>query len=99
MKRPELSLQEDRARRVLAVAMRLLDVNDGQLAERLNWTRQRVEQRRSGATRIRMGDVDALAQALEINPLVFSLEPVEAARYVLDKHSDLLIRSWRCIAA
>lgn len=104
-RRPELSHQEERARYALTIAMRLLGVGDGALADRLteqtgeNWSRQKVEQRRLGDTRIRMGDVDLLAEGLGINPLVFSLTPQEVTRYIADNHADLLERSMRCFAA
>lgn len=57
MKRPVLSDQEDRARRALRTLMGVLDITDAALAERVGWSRQQIQQRRNGDTRLRLGDV------------------------------------------
>ena len=89
-KKPELSESEDRARRVLNLVINLTDTSDGAVAERCGWSRQRVEQRRKGDTRIRLGDIDTLATALGVNPLLFSLEPTEALHYLADTHAEMV---------
>lgn len=92
-KKPELSESEDRARRVLNLVINLTDTSDGAVAERCGWSRQRVEQRRKGETRLRMGDVDILAEALGVNPLLFSLTPAEALHYLADNHPEVVFAS------
>lgn len=89
-KKPELSEAEDRARRVLNLVINLTDTSDGAVAERCGWSRQRVEQRRKGDTRLRMGDIDVLAEALSVNPLLFSLAPTDALHFLADHHPDLV---------
>lgn len=91
-KKPALSASEDRARRVLNILVNITDTADGHVADRCgdDWSRQMVEQRRKGDTRIRIGDVDAFAAAFGVNPLMFSLPPDEALRYLADNHPDLV---------
>ena len=79
--------------------MSLLGLNDGQLAATLGWSRQKVQQRRVGDTRMRVGDIDEMAAALGVNPLVFSLEPIEALRWIIDNCSEQVVRSLRWFAA
>lgn len=96
MKRPTLSQQEDRARRALRTLMGVLDLTDEAVAERLGWSRQRVQQRRNGDTRIRMGDAEELAEAIGVDPLVFGLDPLDLLQYLVNEHPDLVVARCRC---
>lgn len=98
-KQPQLTEEERRAYRVLDLAMRVFDITDQVLADRVGMTRQSIQQRRKGITRMRLGDVDRFAVALDVNPLVFSLDPEEALRFFADNYADMLIRTMRCFAA
>lgn len=97
--KPQLSEKEQRARRVLDVAMNVLAITDDALGKRLGVTRQQVQSRRTGSVRMRLEDVDVYAAALEINPLVFSLGVEEAVKFIVDNYSDLLVRTYTCFAA
>lgn len=89
-KKPELSASEERARRVLNLLVQLTDLSDGAVADRCGWSRQRVEQRRKGETRMRIADVDTVADAFGVNPLLFSLEADEALHYLANNYPDLV---------
>lgn len=91
--KPELDQAEDRARRVLNLLVNLTDTPDGALAERCGLKRQALQDRRKGNTRIRIGDVDAFAEAFGVNVLLFSLDPSEALHYLADNHPDLVMLS------
>lgn len=95
MKAPTLDPQEEQARTVLGMLMGMLQVTDQVIAERSGLSRQSVQQRRKGLTRMRMGDTAKIAKALGISPRVFELSIPDAARYMADNHADLLIRSSR----
>ncbi len=95
MKHPTLSPQEDRARITLGLLMGILNLTDKDVAERTGLSRQSVQQRRTGLTKMRLGDVDQMADALGVSALLFSLPPVEALRFVADNHSELVVSMWR----
>lgn len=86
-----LSPQEERARQVLGIAMRLLGKTDTAVAEVLGKRYQAVQARRHGETRIRMGDVNGLATALDVPTELFGMEPLDAGAWILSNRPDQVI--------
>jgi hypothetical protein len=83
--KPHLDPVEKCAKRVLELVMRLYDLTDGEVARRLGLTAQAIQQRRTGAIRIRPGQVSELARALDLPQGVFGMEPPDVLRYFADR--------------
>lgn len=65
--------------------MRIRGVNDAQVAAHIGLSRPAVNTRRTGATRIRPGDIDVLADALEVPAQLFRSEPAAIFRWFADQ--------------
>lgn len=91
-----LSPQEENARQVLALAMRLLGHTDSSVAEPLGKKYQAIQQRRRGETRIRIGDIDDLSAALDVPPDLFQMDPLDAGAWLLSNRSEQVIAACRC---
>lgn len=59
-------------------------ISDHEIAAHLGVKYQAIQQRRSGHTRIRLGDIDRLGEALGIPGDLFRGTPQAAVRWVLD---------------
>lgn len=86
-----LSPEEENARQVLAIAMRLLGATDAAVAAPLGKKYQAIQQRRRGETRIRLGDTPLLAAALDIPPELFDMDPLDAGAWLLTNRSKQVI--------
>lgn len=93
MKRLELTVEEERARRTLDLFKRLTDMSDGDIAHAAGWSsHQSVQQRRYGYTRIHpWRDVPKLAQALGITAECFAMSDEELLEWVQGMRPDLLL--------
>lgn len=83
-----LSPQEENARQVLALTMRLLGLSDSAVAGKLDKKYQAIQQRRRGETRIRIGDVADLAAVLDVPESLFSMDPLDAGAWLLSNRSE-----------
>lgn len=79
-----LSPAEERSRRVLGIAMRLLDRDDADLATVLGLSRQAAQQRRTGGARLRQQDVEDIAAAWDLPIDLFRMEPEPAVGWLLE---------------
>jgi hypothetical protein len=79
-----LSPAEERSRRALGIAMRLLDRDDADLASVLSLSRQAAQQRRTGGARLRQQDVEDIATAWDLPVDLFRMEAEEAVGWLLD---------------
>lgn len=102
----QLDQVERRHQVALDLILRLRDRSEADVAERMGVSRQAVGQRRRGETRIRGGDVLRLAEALEVPPAVFSMEPAELLRWFAEQPVELVsaqetmrIFRWSCAPA
>lgn len=95
-KTPVLSPQEENARHVLAISMRLLGLSDQALADRTDYKYQTVQSRRRGWSRIRMGDAVKLATAMDLPVELFSMDPLDAGAWILTNRSEQVIAASRC---
>lgn len=93
MRQVQLSPEEERARQVLDAVRRVLNLTDAEVGRRLGVSYQAIQQRRTGATRMRYGDIQRIAAALDVDPAVFAMEPPDAIQWVLDHRRDLLVPS------
>lgn len=78
-----LSPAEERSRRVLGIAMRLLDHDDADLASVLGLSRQAGQQRRTGGSRLRQQDVEDIASAWDLPIDLFRMEPADALDWLV----------------
>lgn len=60
-------------------------LTDDQIAERTGISRQTVNKRLSGYTRIGLEDLEALAAAFEVPRDIFFMPPNDAIRWVMDR--------------
>lgn len=74
----------NRAAQVLEAIKRLRGFSDGEIADRAGLSRSAIEARRRGAKVIDVDDLERLGAALNVSPVVFLMEPIEAMRWVLD---------------
>lgn len=91
-----LSPEEESARQVLALTMRLLGKTDTDVAAPMGKKYQAVQQRRRGETRIRLGDVAELATALDVPADLFSMDPLDAGSWLLSNRRDQVIAAAGC---
>ena len=68
---------------MLDLIARMLDLTDGQLAERTSWSRATVNAKRSGKSSLTVGDLVRLGEALDVAPEIFMKSPGDAAREIL----------------
>lgn len=95
-RRRTLTPREENARLVLRTLCGVLNVSDRELAERItaagrHVSRAAVQQRRSGEKPLDLRDIEECAQALGVPAELFDREPIEAARWVLDNASELVL--------
>lgn len=95
-RRRVLTPREDNARLVLRTLCGVLNVSDRELAERITAqgrtiSRAAIQQRRNGDKPLDLRDIDECAQALGVPSSLFDQEPIDAARWVLDNASELVI--------
>ena len=86
-----LSTQEEAARQVLNLAMRLLGHTDTSVAVPLARKYQWVQQRRRGETRIRIGDMAELAASLDVPESLFGMDPLDAGSWLLNNRREQVI--------
>lgn len=86
-----LSTQEETARQVLNLAMRLLGRTDASVAAPLDQKYQWVQQRRRGETRIRIGDLADLARSLDVPLELFTMDPLDAGSWLLSNRREQVI--------
>lgn len=96
MNRPTLSAAEEQSRRALKTLLNTLDVSTAELATQLGRSRQWVEQRRDGWTRIRSGDELAIANALDVERKVFFMTPDEVMLWLATNRRDMVLARSRC---
>jgi DNA-binding Xre family transcriptional regulator len=82
--RTTLDPAEERAMHALDLMMRLRDINDGQLAERVGMDRNSIFKRRVGRARIRPGNMDDFAAALGVPAELFRKEAPDILRWFAD---------------
>lgn len=88
-----LTDEERRASRNLHLLMRIFDLTDREVGERVGLSHQAIQQRRYGTTRIRLGDDRKLADAMGVPVELLHLEPPAILRWIADHRPDLLERA------
>lgn len=83
-----LSPQEENARQVLSLLMRMLGLSDAAVAEPLGKKYQAIQQRRRGETRIRIGDMAELADVLDVPKSLFEMDPMDAGAWLLSHRRE-----------
>jgi len=86
-----LSPEEERARQVLNISMRTLGFTNSAIGDAIDKSAQYVQQRRSGESRIRMGDSANLAAALDVPEELFRMDPLDAGSWILTNRSEQVI--------
>jgi hypothetical protein len=86
-----LNSAEERHHRTLALTMRLLDMTDADLAAVLSLSRQAAQQRRTGHARLHDAELVAICRAWHLRDDLFDLDPVMAAKWVLEHHGCELV--------
>lgn len=81
---------ERRAAEALGLIMRITNVSDVELARRLVISHQRVHARRTGLTRLRVGEIAQYAAALDVPTFLFDFEAAELLRWFAD-HYDAVV--------
>lgn len=84
MKIHALTAEEDRARLVLRHVMGYRGMTGAELGRRVGVTRETVSAKMKGSSILSISDLHRFAEALDIEPQVFFLEPDDAVRWVLD---------------
>lgn len=91
----KLSPAEENARKVLIMSARLLGQTNEAIAQHLDRSTQWVQQRRVAETRIRLGTDDiAIADALDIPPSLFTMDPLDAGSWLLNNRTEQVIASF-----
>lgn len=80
------------ATQVLVALMRLHDVTDTAAGKACGKDRTWIEARRNGRSKLKLDDLELLAEAFGIPPTVFFMEPGEAVKWSLDNPTDHGIR-------
>lgn len=96
IRKVNLSPEEEQARQVLNVTMRLFGLTDANVGEPIEHKYQWVQQRRRGETRIRMGDMVQLAKALDVPESLFGMDPLDAGAWLLANRREQVIAASRC---
>lgn len=98
-KRLVLDPEEELARRTLDVFKRLRDLSDAEIAEHVGLSREAIQQRRKGHTRIHPHrDVPRLAEALGVDPACFYMDDGALLDWIENKAPDLLKASTGCVS-
>lgn len=94
-KRLALIPEEELARRTLDLFKRLRDLSDAEIAARVGVSREAIQQRRKGHTRIHPHrDVPRLAEALGVDPACFYMSDSDLLRWIENEAPDLLSPSF-----
>lgn len=96
VRKVNLSPEEEQARQVLNVTMRLLGLTDANVGEPIGRKYQWVQQRRRGETRIRIGDMAQLAAALDVPDSLFGMDPLDAGSWLLSNRREQVVAACRC---
>lgn len=78
------------APRTLQIAMDVLGVSDVELGDRLGVSRQTIHSWRTGRTPMKVDTIHALADALDIEPALFTGRPSAAVRWLGEHRADAL---------
>lgn len=76
--------------RTFDLLVRMLKLNDRKIEARSGISRQTINGKRSGSSPIRARDLWPLADALDVDVEVLLLQPVEAARWLVENRPDEL---------
>lgn len=79
-----LDPKERRYQRNLALITRVFDLTDEAVADKVGMSRQRVQARRVGESRIRPAEVEDFAKALEVPPNLFESDEDQVLHWLAD---------------
>ena len=88
----ELDDIERRRQVALDLLMRFKDISAGDLGEQLGLSRQSVQYKRAGQSRIRSVEIRAFAHALAVPVDLFGMEPVGILRWFAEQPAELVVR-------
>jgi hypothetical protein len=93
-----LTPSELNAQHALQLLMRVFDLTDAEVAERLAQlggptSKQAVHYRRTGRKAIDLRDVEELSQALRVPPDVFRYDPVDVLKWAADNRPEQVVLS------